>query len=91
MNAHVVYDINIWEPNLRKKWKSYWSEDPHPTRYELNLEDEILVRGVHVTYRKFEWFTMCDFSQKFKTFCVNMWATKFDPNLLASHLKFLIK
>jgi hypothetical protein len=19
MNAHVVYDINIWEPNLRKK------------------------------------------------------------------------
>jgi hypothetical protein len=44
-----------------------------------------------VTYQKFDCFPMCEFSQKFKTFCVNMLATKFDPNLLASHLKFLIK
>jgi predicted transcriptional regulator len=32
--------------NLKKKRKPYWSEDPHHTWYELNLEDEILVRGV---------------------------------------------
>jgi hypothetical protein len=44
-----------------------------------------------VTYQKFEWFTMCEFSQVFKTFCLNLCATKFDPNFLASHPKFSIK
>jgi hypothetical protein len=34
---------------------------------------------------------MCEFSQKFKTFCLNSRATKFYPNLLASHLKLRIK
>jgi hypothetical protein len=34
---------------------------------------------------------MCEFSQKFKTFCLNLSATKFYPNLLASHPKFSIK
>jgi hypothetical protein len=34
---------------------------------------------------------MCEFSQKFKTFCLNLCATKFYPNLLASHLKLRIK
>jgi hypothetical protein len=34
---------------------------------------------------------MCEFSQKFKTFCLNLCATKFYPNLLASHLKILYK
>jgi hypothetical protein len=33
---------------------------------------------------------MREFSQKFKTFCLNLRATKFDPNLLASHLYSLI-
>jgi hypothetical protein len=48
-------------------------------------------RFMSVTYQKFDCFPMCEFSQKFKTFCLNLCATKFDPNLLASHLKFLIK
>jgi hypothetical protein len=48
-------------------------------------------RNPPVTYQNFECFTMCEFSQKFKTFCLNSRATKFDPNLLASHLKFNIK
>jgi hypothetical protein len=34
---------------------------------------------------------MCQFLQKFKTFCFNSRATKFYPNLLASHLKLRIK
>jgi hypothetical protein len=33
---------------------------------------------------------MCEFSQKFKTFGLNLCATKFDPKLLATHLKFYI-
>jgi hypothetical protein len=44
-----------------------------------------------VTYQNFECFTMCEFSQKFKTFCLNLCAIKFDPNMLASHPKFSIK
>jgi hypothetical protein len=44
----------------------------------------------NVTYRKFEWFTMCEFSQKIKTFCLNMCTTKFWTGLQASHLKFHI-
>jgi hypothetical protein len=43
-----------------------------------------------VTYRKFDCFPMCKFSQNFKILCLNLCATKFDPNLLASHLKFPI-
>jgi hypothetical protein len=38
--------IDIWCLNLKKKRKAYLSEDPHHPWYELNLEDEILVRGV---------------------------------------------
>jgi hypothetical protein len=34
---------------------------------------------------------MCEFSQKFKTFCLNLRATKFYPNVLASHLKLRMK
>jgi hypothetical protein len=34
---------------------------------------------------------MYEFSQKIKTFYLNLCATKFDPNLLASHLKFHTK
>jgi hypothetical protein len=44
-----------------------------------------------VTYQKFDCFPMYEFSQKFKTFCLNSRATKFYPNLLASHLKLRIK
>jgi hypothetical protein len=44
-----------------------------------------------VTYQKFDCFPMYEFSQKFKTFCLNLCATKFEPNLLASHPKFSIK
>jgi hypothetical protein len=43
--THVIV-INIWKMNLRKKRKPYLSEDPHHTWYELNLEDEILVKRV---------------------------------------------
>jgi hypothetical protein len=58
----------------------------------LNLEDEILVRGVNVTYQKFDCFPMGEFSQKFKTFCVNLCATKFEPKLLTTHPKsYIIK
>jgi hypothetical protein len=46
METHIVKDINIWKLNLKPKQGAYWSEDPHHTWYELNLEDEILVRGV---------------------------------------------
>jgi hypothetical protein len=46
---------------------------------------------IPVTYQKFDCFPMCEFSQKFKTFCLNSRATKFYPNLLASHLKLRIK
>jgi hypothetical protein len=38
--------IDIWYLNLKKKRKEYLSENPHHPWYELNLEDEILVRGV---------------------------------------------
>jgi hypothetical protein len=44
-----------------------------------------------VTYQKFHCFPKCEFSQKFKTFCLNLCATKFEPNLLASHPKFSLK
>jgi hypothetical protein len=44
-----------------------------------------------VTYQKFDCFSMCEFSQIFETFCLNSRATKFYPNLLASHLKLCIK
>jgi predicted transcriptional regulator len=85
MKTHIVDVINFGKLNLKKKQKAYWSEDPHHTWYKLNLEDEILVRGVECNIPEFWMFSMCEFSQKFKTFC--LCATKFDPNLLASHLK----
>jgi hypothetical protein len=44
-----------------------------------------------VTYQNFGCSPMYEFSQKFKTFCLNMWATQFYPKLLASHPKFSIK
>jgi hypothetical protein len=48
-------------------------------------------RTAGVTYQKFDCFPMSEFSQKFKTFCLNLCAVKFYPNLLASHLKPRIK
>jgi hypothetical protein len=44
-----------------------------------------------VTYPKFYFFPCVKFSQKFKTFCLNSRATKFYPNVLASHLKLRMK
>jgi hypothetical protein len=34
---------------------------------------------------------MCEFSEKFKTFCLNLCVTKFNPNLLASYPTIHIK
>jgi hypothetical protein len=45
METRVVTYINIWKLNLKTKRQAYWSEDPYHTGYELNLEDEILMRG----------------------------------------------
>jgi hypothetical protein len=43
-----------------------------------------------VTYQKIDCFPMCEFSQKFKTFCLNMYATKFYPICKPLTLKFHI-
>jgi hypothetical protein len=39
---------------------------------------------------EFRMLPMCEFSQKFKTFCLILCATKFWTKLLATHLKFHI-
>jgi hypothetical protein len=86
-------------PPRRPSWRS-------PRAGSASLEDARLPRAgsapfegerfpragsASVTYQKFDCFPMCEFSQKFKTFCLNSCATKFYPNLLASHLKLRIK
>jgi hypothetical protein len=72
---------------LREKEVDMWRAAVGDLYLMEKNPDEIPI----VTYQKFDCFPMCEFSQKFKTFCLILFATKFDPNLLDSHLKLLIK
>jgi hypothetical protein len=57
----------------------------------LNLGDEVLDGGGVYNISGFFQYENARIFEKFKTFCLNSRATKFYPNLLASHLKLRIK
>jgi hypothetical protein len=70
--------------NLSKKRKPYWREDPYHTWYELNLEDEILVRGVECNIPEiWMFYHVWIFAKKLKLFVWTCVLPKFYPKLLA--------
>jgi hypothetical protein len=70
-----TWSNNQANPTLEKLDRDLISPEWEATFHLTNLR-----KKPSVTYQKFDCFLMSDFLQNFKTFCLNLCATEFEPN-----------
>jgi hypothetical protein len=63
------------EPSATAPARLWFLEDEQDNKLWRFHKKEGDRTKINVTYQKFEKFTMCEFLQKFKTFCLNRFAS----------------